>query len=491
VSIRRSLAWMMASQGVLFILQFAGSVVLARLLTPYEMGVYTVAAAIMGILGIVQALGLRLFIVREAEIKPDLMRTVFTINALLAVLLSAALVGLSELGGAFMHEPGVQRVLLVLSSIPLIGIFEFLPASNVERNGEFRTIALMNLLRAAASTLVTVSLAFTGFSYMSIVWGGVAGDVAAAAGYMIAGSQFVCFRLGLTSWRRILNFGMQQMVVHGVNTVSTRLSDLLLGRLLGLSALGLYGRAGSLSMLLWYNIHMVVARVVLVDLAGQRRQRTSLRDAYLRTTEVIISLLWPGFAGLAILARPLILVVYGPKWLAAAPPLAALAVASIVRVSITMSWEVFIVSNETDRQARFEGIRAAFGLALFTAGCFVNLTVAAVARIGEAVFSVVLYRPHIQRMTDTRQRDFLPIYWRGFILTVAACTPALVLMSVYRWSPHIPVALTFGAIVVGLVAWLGTMRLMNHVLFGEVHRLLAKVRQSTGLASGTATPLVD
>jgi O-antigen/teichoic acid export membrane protein len=491
MSIRRSLAWMMASQSVLFILQFTGSVVLARLLTPYEMGVYAVAAAIMGILGIVQAFGLTLFVVREAEISPDLMRGVFTINALLAILLSAALAGLSAFGGAFMREPGVERVLLVLSSIPLIGIFEFLPASNVERKGEFHTIAVMNLLRAVASTLVTVSLAFTGFSYMSIAWGGVAGAVASAAGFTIAGRRFVCFRLGLTGWRRILHFGMQQMGVNGVNAVSTRLSDLLLGRLVGLSALGLYGRASNLNGLLWYNIHMVVGRVVLVDLAGQRRQRTSLREGYLRTLEVITALLWPGFAGLAILAGPLILIVYGRKWLAAAPPLSALAVSSIVLVSITMSWEVFVVCHETDRQARFEGIRAGFGVALFTVGCLVSLTAAAVARIGEAIFAITLYRPHIQRMTDTRQSDFLPIYWRSTILTVAACTPALVLMSIYRWSPHIPVALTVGAIAAGLVAWVGTMRLMNHVLFGEVRRLLAKGRQYTGLASGAATPLVD
>lgn len=491
MSIRRSLAWMMASQGVLFVLQFTGSVVLARLLTPYEMGVYAVAAAIMGILGIVQAFGLTLFVVREAEISPDLMKGVFTINALLAILLSAALAGLSAFGGAFMREPGVQRVLLVLSSIPLIGIFEFLPASNVERKGEFHTIAVMNLLRALASTLVTVSLAFSGFSYMSIAWGGVAGAVASAAGFMIAGRRFVCFRLGLTGWRRILRFGMQQMGVNGVNAVSTRLSDLILGRLVGLSALGLYGRASNLNGLLWYNIHMVVGRVVLVDLAGQRRQRTSLREGYLRTLEVITALLWPGFAGLAILAGPLILIVYGKKWLAAAPPLTALAVSSIVLVSITMSWEVFVVCHETDRQARFEGIRAGFGVALFTVGCLVSLTAAAVARIGEAIFAITLYRPHIQRMTDTRQSDFLPIYWRSTILTIAACTPALVLMSIYRWSPHIPSALTVGAIAAGLVAWVGTMWLMDHVLFGEVRRLLAKGRQYTGLASGAATPLVD
>jgi O-antigen/teichoic acid export membrane protein len=213
----------------------------------------------------------------------------------------------------------------------------------------------------------------------------------------------------------------------------------------------------------------------------------SLRRRYLMTLEVITSLLWPGFAGLAILAGPLILVVYGKMWLAAAPPLAALAVSSIVLVSITMSWEVFVVCLQTHRQARFEGIRAGFGVALFAVGCLVNLTTAAVARIGEAVFSVALYRAHIQRMTDTRQTDFLPIHWRSSILTIAACTPALVLMSFYRWSPHVPIALTVGSIAAGLVAWLGAMWLMNHLLFGEIRRLFAKRRQYTGVPPGVAT----
>jgi len=159
-----------------------------------------------------------------------------------------------------------------------------------------------------------------------------------------------------------------------------------------------------------------------------------------------------------------------------------------VLVSITMVWEVFIVCHETGRQARFEGIRAGVGMVLFTAGCFVSLTVAAVARIGEAIFSVALYRPHIERMTNTRRREFLPVYWRSSVLTAAACSPALVLMSFYNWSPHVPITLTCVAIISGVAFWLGALRLMNHVLLEEVRRLLATGRQITGLASESANP---
>ena len=481
MSVRRSLAWMMTSQIGFFVLQFGGSVVLARLLTPYDMGVYAAAAAIIGILGILQAFGVTLFIIREPEIDRDMLASAFTVNAILAVALSVAIVGLSAFGGAFLRSPGVERVMLVLAPMPLIGIFEFLPATNLERQADFRAIAAVNLLRAVVNTSVTVTLAFAGFSYMSIAWGSIAAAAAGAIAFMIVGRRHVSFRVGLVAWRRILRFGMQQLAIQGVNAISARMSEFLLGRLLGLAALGLYGRASNLNNMIWSNIHLVVGRVVLVDLAEQRRQGIDLRESYLRTVDVITALLWPCFAGLAILAGPLIDTIYGHAWVGAAPPLSALAIAAILLVSITMTWELFVVCQETGRQARFEFIRTGVGLVLFVAGCFASLTAAATARIGEAMFSIFLYRPHIERMTSTRFADFRPIYLRSAGLTLAACGPALALMLVYGWSPRTPFALVVAAIAAGGAAWLLVVRLTDHALAGELRAVVARGRRMVGL----------
>ena len=481
MSVRRSLAWLMISQGGFFVLQFGGAVVLARLLTPYDMGIYAAAAAIIGILGILQAFGLTLFIIREPEVGPDLLASAFTINALLAVLLALTIVGLSAFGGALLREPGVERVMLALAPLPLIGIFEFLPATLLERRAEFRVIAVINLVRAAVTTLVAVSLAFAGFSYMSIAWGSIAAAVVGAIAFMIAGRQHVSFRVGLVAWRHILKFGLQQLAIQGVNAVSGRAAEFLLGRLLGLSALGLYGRASNLNNMIWSNIHLVVGRVVLVDLAEQRRRGIDLRDGYLRIVELITALLWPCFAGLAVLAGPLINIVYGGAWVAAAPPLAALAVAAILLISITMTWELFVICHETARQARFEFLRTGVGLVMFIAGCFLSLTGAAVGRIGEALFSVIIYRPHIERMTSTRLTDYVPIYCRSAILTAAACGPAFVLMIVYGWSPYVPFVLVAAVVAAGVAAWLGAVFLIDHALLNELRRIVAKGREMIGL----------
>ncbi|MCL2429215.1 MAG: oligosaccharide flippase family protein [Alphaproteobacteria bacterium] len=476
MSVRRSLAWMMGSQGTLLVMQFGGSVALARLLTPYEMGVYAVGSAMVNIISVVQAFGLALFVIREKTLEPELQASVFTVNAILAVLLSAVVVALSAFGGAFLREPGVERVMLVLAVVPLIGALEFLPAAKLERAAQFRAVAMVGLLRMAASTLATVALAWWGFSFMSIAWGGVAGAVASATGFLIAGRQHVSFRLGFTAWRRLLRFGVHQMAIHGVNTAANRLSDLILGRMLGLAALGLYGRASNLSALLWFNILVAVGRVVMVDFADRQRRGEGLRESYLRSSEILLGFLWPAYAGLAIVSAPFIRVIYGSAWVGAAAPLACLSIGAMLSVSITMAWEVFVVCNETERQARIEFRRSGFGLVLFAIGSLFSLTAAAAARIGEALFSVALYRPHIERLTGTRRSDFTPIYRRCTIATVAACGPAFLLMLAYDFSAQTPLLLVIGAVVLGLALWLVALLCTGHALAGEIGRFAAKAR---------------
>ena len=474
MSVRRSLAYMMASQIGLFVLQFGGSVALAHLLTPREMGIYAIAAALIGIIGLIQSFGVGLFVIREIRADHDVLASAFTMNALLSLLLAAIIVGLSVFGAAFLGEPGVRTVMLVLALTPLIGILEFRPATMLEREGDFKVIASLNVLRAISSTVVTVTLAVAGYSYMSIAWGAVAGSASGAIGCMIVGRRHNSVRLGFTAWRNILRFGLQQLAIQGVNALSARISEFMMGRMLGLEALGLWGRAGSLNNLLWANIHMVIGRVMMVDLAEHHRAGRSLREVYLRTVAILTAVLWPSFSGLAILAGPFISVVYGKVWIPAAAPLAGLAVSAIVLVSLTMTWEVFVARGETSRQARLEFVRTGVGLVLFIAGCLVNLFAASLARVGEALFSIVLYRPHVERMTETRWADYAGIYQRSAAITAAACGPAFILMTAYHWEPTTPISLVALAIAAGGCLWLVALKLLRHPLWEELSHFINK-----------------
>lgn len=466
-SVRRGLAWMLISQGGLFVLQFGGSVAMARLLTPYEMGIFAVAYAIVGILGTIRAVGLNTFLIREAELTIAAIRTIFTINALLAIVTSGAIALLSSVGGSLLRDAGVQHVLLLLAVVPLFGILELVPASRLERTGAFQAVALVNFAKVAVSTSVTILMALRGFSYMSIAWGSLASAAFGALCMNAVGRHYISLRFGLDDWRRISRFGVQMLTISAIGNVAGRLSDLLLGRLVGLSALGLYSRASGLNGLLWDNVHLVIGRIVFVDFSERRRRSLPLRESYLRIVAMITALLWPSFGGMAILAGPVILTIYGPNWTEAAPPLSMLSLSALIMTSVTMAGEVYVVSRETDRFLRYELRRSVIGLVLFTLGCLLGLNWAAGARIVEAIAIVLLCRDDLRRMTQTRAQDFISIYQQSAGLTVLACAPTAVLMAANDWSERTSLQAIFGTILMGIAAWAAALWYLRHPLFVE------------------------
>jgi O-antigen/teichoic acid export membrane protein len=476
LSVRRSFAWMGAAQGVAAVLQFASSVVLAHYLSLHDAGIYAAAFAIVVFLSLVQALGLQALIVREEALTPDLLTTTFTINALISIALAIAIEGLSVGGSAFLGDPGVGRALSVLAVTPLFGIIAFLPAARLEREGRFKEIALAGTAGVIAGAITNMVLATRGFSYMSMPYAQWLTVGITAIVMNIFGARHVSFRIGFRAWRRVAGFGLQMLAVSGVNSLSLRLSEIMIGRLLGLSALGLYNRASGFNSMIWTNVHLLIGRVMLVDFAEIHRQGTSLRERYMRTVAMVTALLWPIFGGLAVISRPFIWNVFGAKWLPAAELLSIVALASIIQVAITMTWEVFAVTGELRTQTRIEFIRSFVALAAFTLGSLVSVAAAASARVVDAVFAVFLYRPHLNRMTETTFADFLPIYLRSGWLTLLACGPSGALMLVYRFSPDVPLPLLGIAVIVGIVLWVGALWTTEHPLGEELRIILRKRR---------------
>jgi O-antigen/teichoic acid export membrane protein len=475
MSVRRNMLWMAASQASVFVTQFIATVVLARLLSPYEMGVFAAAMAVVGLLAIVRILGLGSYVIRAAALTPEILETTFTINALLSLLIAAAVAGLSVLGEAMLDEPGVRRVLLTIAIVPLLSIFEFRPATVMERNGQFGSIAFVNLLRALASSVLTIVLAYDGHSYMSLAYGQVVGAVVGVAAFNVAGRRHASLRMGLSGWRGVLTYGGHMLAISGTSAAAARLAELALARLLGLGALGMYARAGGVANMVWDNVNLVVARALFVDLAEQRRQGRSLRSSYLRVVEMMTGLLWPAFAGLAVVSGPVVVALYGTQWVGAQVPLSLLALSSLPSAATVIAGPVFMVTERTADQARFEGIRAAAGLVLFLGGCMLGLNWAAGARILEALLAFALCRTLVQRMTDSRERDFTPIYLRSAALTMVAVAPAAAVMAWYGWSALAPFATVVAAALSGVLLWAGLLCHMRHPLYHEARWMLARV----------------
>lgn len=473
-SIGTSLAWMSASQLLSVALQLCAQIVLARILSLYETGIYAIAIAVVGFLALLQSIGLQAFIVREKQLTPAILATAFTVNVAMSLLIALAMLAVGFAGASFLGDPGVGHVLYVMALVPVMGIAAFQPLALLERDGNFRAIGLAQSAASLCSAAVTIAAAVAGYSYMSAAFGQVAMALVHAIVMLALSRKMPPVRFGLERWREVADFAMQMLAISGVSNLGARLSDIILGRFLGLSALGLYSRASGLNILIWSNLHLLVGRVMFVDFAELTRRGESLRPRYIATVDMLTAFLWPVFAGFATLSGPFISLVFGDKWVPARGALCFLALASIIQVAITMTNELFAATDRLRVQTRIEFIRAGFALVTFIGGCLVSIEAAAAARAAEALFAVFLYRGQIARMTDTAPSDLNPLYIRSAFLTAMACLPAVMASVYWDWSPHMPVVWVIGSILLGGVCWVGLLILLRHPIWTELQGMRAR-----------------
>lgn len=480
MSVRTSLSWAFACQIVTVAVSFAGMVVLARLLSPFEVGINAIAVAGLGIVQIIATMGLAGYVIRDTDLQPATLDLTFSVNAALAVTLSALLFGLSFVSAPLLGDARAGEVLRILAIAPLVNAFAFRASAMLQREMRFKAFALINTGMTTVTTALTVALAWTGHSYMSAAYGGAGGALFGAIAFNLVAPHHASLRITFRGWRDVARFGLQIMSISGLATLATRLSDLILGRVLGIAALGIYSRASMTTSMIFENVYGTTTRVAFTKLARDFRETGELRPTFLRAIELILALMWPLEIGLAILSPPAIYLFYGEKWLAAALPMSLLLVAQVIVLSYGMNWELFVLRDQSGKQSKLEFIRTLCGFAIFTVGCQFGLAGAALGKVGDASAGYLLYRNHVRSLADLRGNELGRVFVRSALLTVVATAPALLLMIVTRWDPRTPILWMLGAVLLGMITWGGGLVVLRHPLVEEAARIANRVHPRLG-----------
>ncbi len=480
MSVRKSMAWSLTGSFGFFVIQFVASVIVARLLTPVEMGIYGVALAALTLLTAFQNLGFQSFIIREQALDAPTLGTVHTMAVVQALALAVILYVGAPLLASFLDEPRVTPALRILCLYAILVPIETLASGHLQKRGRFDLLTAMGLARVLIGSIATVGLAYGGFSYASMSWGSVIGQVVAvAAAFLLAGRELAT-RPTLSRWRTVWAYGSNILATMALANIFSRLPDIALGRLAGLAQVGLYGRASGIIESFNTGVMYGVQRVVLKSMVDSRDQIGRIDYVYLRAVRAATGLFWPMYAGLAVLAGPVITMVYGPRWAAAAPVLTLLCLAAIVQTALVARQEVLITTGHVSQLPRLEGIRGSVGLALFVAGASQGLVPAAASRIAEALTQHALFVRSIRRAADTSFGSIYRCYGPSLVVTVAAVLPSAALMQWRGWPDVVAPGEFAGSILAGMGLWLAAVQLVRHELRAEIGRVATTVRARLG-----------
>ena len=343
--------------------------IVARLLTPDDFGVFSLVMVYLGLAALLNEFGLGSAIIALREMSEHEVAQfngfalVLGIVALIVTCLAAIPVSL------YFGVPELRWVLVAMSVTLLLSGLRTVPASLLERHMQYKTLSLIEGAQSIAQTLLSVGFALAGKGYWALALGSIGGAVAGTGLLLVThGHRFAWPRLGAIkpavtmSWR---------LLVMRLTWYFSSSSDVLVaGKVLGQAAVGTYTMAWSIAIVPVEKVTGLVVRVAFPLFSSVQGNFAAIRRYVLALTEGIALITLPAACGLVMVAKEFVLLVLGPKWIDVVVPLQLLAVFTTVR-SVTPLFALILNVTGGARFAMYNGIFAAsLGIGSFYVGSF-------------------------------------------------------------------------------------------------------------------------
>lgn len=357
-----------SAQIIQFMLRTAGTVVLARLLTPGDFGLVGMVTVVVNFAQLFKDAGLSMATVQRDSISQDQISTLFWINIVISGILGLCVLAASPLLAAFYGKPELTAVTAVLSVSFIISGLSIQHAALLRRHMHFAALAGVQIGSQVLNLTLAIVLARSGFGYWSLVFGSL------MAGFTTVVLTFVfCpwlpgrMKKG-TGVRDMLRFGGNLTGFNFINYFSRNADKLLIGKLIGAEGLGIYEKAYQLFMLPISEIRGPITNVAIPVLSSLQDEPVRFLKYYRRLLDILAFLTFPVTVYCIMEADFLIRLVLGPQWMDAAPVFRVLAIAGLFQPTSGTAGLVLLSLGYASRLLKIASVTGALTVFSFIAG---------------------------------------------------------------------------------------------------------------------------
>lgn len=477
MSVRTAAIWAIASQYTSFAIQFVTSVVLARwYIDPADLGLFSIAFAAITLVAFLQDFGVGRYIAGERDLTDEKIETAFTLSIAVAWAVAFASILLAWPVSWFYQDPRLLPLALVIASSYLLVPLAIVPQALCQRRMDFKSNTMIEVGAAAANAVVALTLAVRGHGAMALAWGAFAQQAARMLVSQWRAGGMLPRVLRLRGAAPIVALGGTNTVQAVCASVTSRAPELLVGRILNEVAVGLFARATGLALQLRLLVSGAVTGVFYPAFRKVRDEGQPLGPPYLRVVAAYTGITWPAMAGIAVLAAPLVDLLYGPRWAETAPLLIWVALSQLCYVAVPLNGDLPILVGRMRQLVRYNIYETIASVLLLALAAPFGLVWVAASRVFHGIYWIAVYAPFLREIVDVSWRALLKVWGKSLAGTIAAIAP---LLASYVWWAG-PAEAGLGQIGLGVAAgvacWLATLALIRHSLFGEIMALLGDTR---------------
>ena len=475
-TVRKALVFSFLESYLGIALSLVSFILLARMLTPAQVGLFSVALAIISITQVIRDFGLVSFLIQKKDLGPEHISTAWG----MALILGGALFLLVQLGapfiGAFYNDDSLTSISRIVALNFLILPFNSVCLALLRREMKFQAVMRINLSGAFLSTVATLGLAWMGAGAYSLALGAVLNNAIIAAGLLMIGAASHLLKPSLATWREILRFGGPLTAANVITSITMDINDLAVGKIMGFNAVAIVSRAQGLMNLFHRDFMAAVRNVAYPAFSRAHRNNEPVDGKFIESVINVSAIGWTfyGFAGLFPLE--VLRLMFGPQWDLSAPLVPLFCIAGAAMALINLAPTALLAAGHSKQVATAELIIQPIRAATLCALVFYyrDLYYFAAGFMMVALFSVPYWFFVKQRCMPTA----FGALGRGMalngVITAVALAPSLAIVHFMRpASGALPYPLFFTCAGLTCLAWIGSLWAFRHPLYHEFISVLA------------------
>lgn len=303
------------AQGVTFLV----TIVLAGLLAPEVYGLMALVTVFTAILQVFVDSGMGNALIQKKDADDLDFSSVFFFNLVMCIALYILLFFCSPLIATFYHNPELTSVIRVLGITLLISGVKNVQQAYVSRKLQFKRFFFATLGGTIGAALIGITLAYMGFGIWALVSQNLFNTMIDTVILWFTVRWRPKLLFSFERLKGLLRYGWKLLVSSLLHTFYLNLRTLIIGKLYMPADLAYYEKGQSFPTLIVSNINASIDSVLLPTMSGVQDSRESVKAITRRAIVTSSYLMWPMMVGLAVVAKPLVVLLLTEKWLEAVP----------------------------------------------------------------------------------------------------------------------------------------------------------------------------
>lgn len=353
----KGISWIGALRITTRILAFFRYAILGRILTPHDFGLFGIASLLLSFLEIITETGVNIVLIQQKSDIKEYFHSAWIVSIMRGIVLSLLIILCAPLISKFFNATASYPIILAIALVPLIRGFINPAIVLFHKELQFQKEFWFRFILFAVDTSTAIIIAFLTKSALSFVGGLIASALVEVIGSFLIVKLRPKLRFEVNKIKYILQRGWWVTITGVFSYIADQGDNIVVGRLLGTSALGIYQIAYKISTLTITEITDVVNKVVFPVYIKFANDRKRLLTAFLKVTGVTSLGALVIASGLFIFAHEIILLLMGQQWLDAVPVIKILAIYGFLRTLFGNLAPVFLAIERQDYIAKMTFFR--------------------------------------------------------------------------------------------------------------------------------------